>query len=748
MKLRYWVLGPLLSSALCVQVALAHPNVDPAPVWSPSGLLSTSGDYASDTFGDPWDFANDEDVPPILVVGSENSYGISRSNAGTGSLTVASVNNSTIKLVRTWGVQLPWGRDGLLHPVDADRYTTISFGMCLAADLNMAVHYWNAAGDTGLRPFYPKAGCATYSFDLRDTTGNPNGFKAPWTGTMTRLELLRGGASAGGDPLVNITLDWVRLHRPDASVTPPSGVPLPRVLTPNEEGGADYASQTGNPWDFNGPDDVVSMGDITNVSYSGGDLTGTTYRNDSFVELPLRGETNPDRYRRATVDVCYDGPMGFADAPGGGMNARFAWLMRGQARWSETQDIIIFPGCNRMTVDLSTSPAVAVNDESTTLKSGWRGQRLERLRFDLNEDPGVRNFTLREIKMADDAAFSGTYDISFLDAAGVGGTADVYVTTNRGQFDGTRIAQGITVQGGVNTFRWDGTTQGGSAMPNGTYWVYIVMSKSGMVGTATSTGPVRLERPVPATPSWYVPISPSRILDTRTGIGGNITPLGPQVFTELDVTGVGGVPETGVTAVVMNVTVDSPWTEGYLTASPSGEARPAVSNLNFVPWQTVPNLVTVKVGANGKVDIFNSQGFTNVVADVVGYYTSTPVAGGLFTPLTPGRVLDTRNGTGRGGVVGAVNGGDWIDVIVTNVAGVPSSGVSAVALNVTVEGPTANGYVTTWPTGEARPDASSHNFTPGVNVANLVLAKVGAGGRVSLFNSAGRTNLIADVVGY
>jgi hypothetical protein len=48
------------------------------------------------------------------------------------------------------------------------------------------------------------------------------------------------------------------------------------------------------------------------------------------------------------------------------------------------------------------------------------------------------------------------------------------------------------------------------------------------------------------------------VLDTRTGIGGNIAPLGEQVFTELDVTGVGGVPETGVTAVVMNVTVDGP----------------------------------------------------------------------------------------------------------------------------------------------------------------------------------------------
>ncbi|MEI2655539.1 MAG: hypothetical protein V9G12_25945 [Microthrixaceae bacterium] len=70
------------------------------------------------------------------------------------------------------------------------------------------------------------------------------------------------------------------------------------------------------------------------------------------------------------------------------------------------------------------------------------------------------------------------------------------------------------------------------------------------------------------------------------------------------------------------------------------------------------------------------------------------------------------------------------------------------ALNVTVDQPTGSGYITSWPTGEARPTASTHNFTAGVTVANLVLAKVGAGGKVSLFNSAGATHLVADVVGY
>ena len=747
MPCRVVVVSAVLAGSLWVPSASAHPNVDPSPVFSPPPTLSTGGDYATDTFGDPWDFSNDADVPPQALIGSENSYGIVRN--GDGTLTVASVNNSTIKLVRTWGVELPWGRDGLLHPVDASRYTQISFAMYVGTNLNMAIHYWTDTGEQGLRPFYPNAGWAQYSFDLRDTSGNPAGFQAPWAGRIVRLELLRGGARAGGNPLADITVDWVRLHRSDASVTPPAGVPMPVVLSPSEEGGDDYATSNGNPWDFAGPDDVAASGDIANIGFNGADMVGTTVRNDSYVELPLRSETNPDRYHRATVDVCFDGPMGFANAPGGGMNARFAWLPIDGPGWSETQDIIVYPGCNRMTVDLSTSPALAVNDENTVHKRGWRGQRFEQLRFDLNEDPGVRNFTLREIKLADDAAFATTYPITFSDNAGVGGTADIWVTTNRGQYDGTRIAQSLPVGGGVNTFTWNGTSATGQVLPNATYWVYVTIRSAGKVGTATSTGPVRLEKPVPASPSYFVPLTPARLLDTRTGEGGNLAPLGQQVFTELDVTGVGGVPETGVTAVVMNVTVDSPTAAGFLTAWPSGQPRPDASNINFVAGQTVPNLATVKIGANGKVNIFNSTGASNVIADVVGYYTSTPPpSGGRFTSLTPSRVLDTRLGTGRGGAVGPIGAGQSIDLQVTGVGGVPASGINAVALNVTVDQPTASGFLTTWPSGEARPNASTHNFVPGLTAANLVLAKVGANGQVSLFNSSGSTHLIADVVGY
>ena len=72
----------------------------------PSATFSSSGDYASDVLGDPWDFSDDNDVPPIMTVGTEGSFGIS---VGAGVLTVDAQPGSTIKLVRSWGAELPWG---------------------------------------------------------------------------------------------------------------------------------------------------------------------------------------------------------------------------------------------------------------------------------------------------------------------------------------------------------------------------------------------------------------------------------------------------------------------------------------------------------------------------------------------------------------------------------------------------------------------------------------------------------------
>ncbi|HWI02865.1 MAG TPA: hypothetical protein VNT52_03435, partial [Acidimicrobiales bacterium] len=95
---------------------------------------------------------------------------------------------------------------------------------------------------------------------------------------------------------------------------------------------------------------------------------------------------------------------------------------------------------------------------------------------------------------------------------------------------------------------------------------------------------------------------------------------GPASVQELQVTGRAGVPETGVSAVVLNVTVTEPTAGSYLTGWPAGVAQPLASNLNYVAGLTVPNLVVVKVGEGGKVNLYNNAGWAHVIADVAGWY--------------------------------------------------------------------------------------------------------------------------------
>jgi hypothetical protein len=224
--------------------------------------------------------------------------------------------------------------------------------------------------------------------------------------------------------------------------------------------------------------------------------------------------------------------------------------------------------------------------------------------------------------------------------------------------------------------------------------------------------------------------------------------MGPGQTIDVSVTNTGGVPTvaSGVTAVVLNATVTDPSAGSFLTVFPSNASLPNASNLNFVAGQTVPNLVIVKVGPDGKVKVYNAAGLTHVIFDVVGWYGG-PTGGTLFRSLSPKRVLDLRNGIG--GYNGKMGPGQTISPDLTNTqgSGVPD-GAKGLVLNVTVTGATAPSYLTVWPSNQARPTASNLNFGAGQTVPNLVMVQVPANGLVSFFNCCGETYVIADVVGY
>jgi hypothetical protein len=245
----------------------------------------------------------------------------------------------------------------------------------------------------------------------------------------------------------------------------------------------------------------------------------------------------------------------------------------------------------------------------------------------------------------------------------------------------------------------------------------------------------------------YTPAGPVRVLDTRSRVGvSTTTPVAPGGTVVLPVAGVAGVPASGVTAVVLNVTATDPASYGYLTVYPDGRARPTASNLDWTAKETIPNLVTVPV-LDGKVDFYNgSAGTVDIVADLEGYFSNSR-NGGTYAPAGPVRVLDTRSRVGVSSTTPVAPGGTVV-LPVGGVAGVPASGLTAVVLNVTVADPTSYGYLTAYADGQARPTASNLDWTANETIANLVTVPV-VDGKVALYNgSAGTVHIIADLAGY
>jgi len=240
----------------------------------------------------------------------------------------------------------------------------------------------------------------------------------------------------------------------------------------------------------------------------------------------------------------------------------------------------------------------------------------------------------------------------------------------------------------------------------------------------------------PVAPPGLEPIAPTRVLDTRNGIGSIPEPLHDDEVLVLDL---GPYITDWTTSVVMNVTVTAPVAAGFVAVFPCDvDEIPNASNLNFVVNQTVPNLVSVPVAYDGTVCMVTSA-TTDLIADLAGTYEFG--GGSLGTAVAPERILDTR--TGNGAAIGAVGAGQTVTLQVSGRGGLPTSGMTAVTMNVTVAGPEASGYVTVSPCDQPLPNASNLNFVAQRDVPNLVTVKVSPVGTVCLTTTA-KTHLIAD----
>ncbi|MGE0139932.1 MAG: hypothetical protein AB7R77_19130 [Ilumatobacteraceae bacterium] len=208
----------------------------------------------------------------------------------------------------------------------------------------------------------------------------------------------------------------------------------------------------------------------------------------------------------------------------------------------------------------------------------------------------------------------------------------------------------------------------------------------------------------------------------------------------LQVAGRGGVPTSGVSAVVMNVTAVDPAGPGYVQVAPTPVVAGASSNLNTSAGRTIANLVVVPLSAGGTVDLYLTTP-ANLVADVVGYFTdasATSSGVGLFMPITPNRQLETRIGGAP-----PVAGGTITTVDVNDIA----TGAIAIAGNLTATEPAATGYLQLAASPIDAGASSNLNIAyPGQTIANAVVSPV-AGGLLQLFNQI-PTHELLDITGW
>lgn len=248
----------------------------------------------------------------------------------------------------------------------------------------------------------------------------------------------------------------------------------------------------------------------------------------------------------------------------------------------------------------------------------------------------------------------------------------------------------------------------------------------------------------------FVPLSPVRAMDTRSGTGGvPLAKVQPNGWVDLVVTGRNGVP-ADASAVVLNVTGVQPSgvTNVRVYPTPAGsesQAPPTVSNLNLAPGRDQPNLVTVTVGDGGRVRFYTQSARLDLVADLAGYYAPTGDHG--YVPLSPTRIADTRSGVGfpraplRAGVTSYLTIG--------GVAGVPTS-AAAVVLNVTAVRPNWLSNVRVFPTPATPsvPLVSNLNVIPGRDEPNMVIVRLGDQGRVSVYSQTAQLDMVIDLGGY
>ncbi|MBL8174222.1 MAG: BACON domain-containing protein [Bryobacterales bacterium] len=256
----------------------------------------------------------------------------------------------------------------------------------------------------------------------------------------------------------------------------------------------------------------------------------------------------------------------------------------------------------------------------------------------------------------------------------------------------------------------------------------------------------------------FYPLTPCRVVDTRALYRQAGTPFGPPALAARETrsyrfpaTPFCNIPE-GASAYSITITVDpNSQPLQFITTWPSGQGMPNVSSINSPSGRILANSVIVPASANGSIDVhaFNQS---DLILDINGYFAPDDGVNGLYFFTAPQcRISDSSNATFNGAYGPPIYENESTRSIVlpgqTRCSGLPSN-ARAFALNTTVlPGGSPMPFLTIYPTGQSRPNASVINAFQGQIVTSAAIVPAGPNGSIDVF-AYRRTHVVVEVSGY
>ncbi|WP_370325067.1 cell wall-binding repeat-containing protein [Euzebya sp.] len=499
-------------------------------------------DFATAVLGNRWDYAQPIDARVDPVIGG--NAGSARVDAAAGVLTFGDRAGVTVPLLwANFPGAVPIAPDGLVNPVDANRFRHALIRVWASEPAGMSLE-WRAC-TTGNCINHPTtqgrvhaglaAGWQTVQLDL--------GAQPSWGGDLHQLYLFANAAqvrvddvrfveaptgeaiTVTADPAVQLTWDrdddpsnntdptspdhgplvdgrlaadelppgdyWIHTstgatHGPVRLATPPA----PIISAPSVESAPDYATEVrGNPWDFSpgpgpaGTDDLAGIGGVSSATTTAdGVLHATNGGNDPWIELAMAGPLDPNRWHTVTIDFDLEGPMRLEDAPGGGAHGRILFRHAGSATWRNGAEIVAYDNQRRFTIDMRRPDAVEPGTPA------WTAAPITAIRFDPNEDPGARRWSVDRIRLTGAVPAAGSTPLTIREA----GIPDDGQRTVRWTAAPSPAGGGQAITPPTTFSATPHTTPGTTCgLTPGTWWVTAqVTDADGRTGSATGRTPL------------------------------------------------------------------------------------------------------------------------------------------------------------------------------------------------------------------------------------------------------------------